>query len=492
MRGRLSQNRRLRLRRAVNQGILLLALWLLLETWCLEGFFIPLHISGPSMAPALCGRRRELICGDCGFSFAGDTDRPPISPRAVCPNCGFPLNDLAAQTDLPGERILIDRATFNFRPPRRWEVIAFRPPAEAETTAVKRVVGLPGETVKIHQGDVWVNGQIVRKSLEQQRALLIPVYDARFPTKSDRPPRWQGLLPPSEWRLQGDRFVHPRLAVAGTAAQELPQTRADISADAELHELDPRSPAIDWLVYRHWRRMAGADAVQVGPVDDVFPYNQNLPYREENVHPVADLFLTFRLVEVSGKGVFWIRAGDGRDVIQTGIDLQQKKLHVYLNEQENAVQEIAAPLRAGQEIEVSLIDRQFLLAFDGQTVCRLPLESRVQPSSGTPEPFAVGSENLEIVLDSAQIFRDVYYTQPLVATRVQGDHQPSALGENEFFVLGDNSAVSEDSRNGSPHPAIEEQYIVGKPLIAAGCQNPLQGGKYRFPIPIFTRFRWIR
>lgn len=46
-----------------------------------------------------------------------------------------------------------------FLPPRRWDIIAFRYPADPATTFVKRLVGLPGETIFIQDGAVWINGQ---------------------------------------------------------------------------------------------------------------------------------------------------------------------------------------------------------------------------------------------------------------------------------------------------------------------------------------------
>ena len=42
---------------------------------------------------------------------------------------------------------------------------------------MKRVVGLPGESVEIRDGDVLINGRVARKSLVQQRNLRVLVYD---------------------------------------------------------------------------------------------------------------------------------------------------------------------------------------------------------------------------------------------------------------------------------------------------------------------------
>lgn len=50
-----------------------------------------------------------------------------------------------------------DEHLFPFRPPRRGDVIIFRFPKDQTREFVKRVVGLPGETVEIRQGQVFID-----------------------------------------------------------------------------------------------------------------------------------------------------------------------------------------------------------------------------------------------------------------------------------------------------------------------------------------------
>ena len=61
-----------------------------------------------------------------------------------------------------------------------------------------------------------------------------------------------------------------------------------------------------------------------------------------------------------------------------------------------------------------------------------------------------------------QVFRDVYYTDvPRPGTGLPPDKYE--LGPDEYFVLGDNSPISDDSRHW-PHPGLPAAAIVGKPL----------------------------
>lgn len=53
-----------------------------------------------------------------------------------------------------GNYLLIDEVAYRFREPKRGEVIVFKYPQNPSIYYIKRIVGLPGETVKIDKGDV--------------------------------------------------------------------------------------------------------------------------------------------------------------------------------------------------------------------------------------------------------------------------------------------------------------------------------------------------
>ncbi len=54
------------------------------------------------------------------------------------------------------EYLIIDEITYRFNEPKRGDVVVFRPPVNTTDYYIKRVIGLPGETVKVINGDVII------------------------------------------------------------------------------------------------------------------------------------------------------------------------------------------------------------------------------------------------------------------------------------------------------------------------------------------------
>ena len=60
-----------------------------------------------------------------------------------------------------GEEVLLNKIVYQFSTPERGDVIAFHPNGDENTHLyVKRIVGLPGETIQIKQGSVYIDGEM--------------------------------------------------------------------------------------------------------------------------------------------------------------------------------------------------------------------------------------------------------------------------------------------------------------------------------------------
>ena len=56
------------------------------------------------------------------------------------------------------QRLIVEKVSYRLRDPRRGDIVVVRVP-DHEVPLIKRVIGLPGETVEIREGRVWVDGQ---------------------------------------------------------------------------------------------------------------------------------------------------------------------------------------------------------------------------------------------------------------------------------------------------------------------------------------------
>jgi len=62
-----------------------------------------------------------------------------------------------------GQRVLVNKVVYYFREPQMGDVIVFWPPFDSKEPFIKRIIGLPGESVEIKQGTVYIykNGNVI-------------------------------------------------------------------------------------------------------------------------------------------------------------------------------------------------------------------------------------------------------------------------------------------------------------------------------------------
>jgi len=97
-----------------------------------------------------------------------------------------------------------------------------------------------------------------------------------------------------------------------------------------------------------------------------------------------------------------------------------------------------------------------------------------------------------VVLGDVKVYRDVYYTHPIGSEARWGLAEPVRLADHEYFVLGDNSPVSDDSRTWPERGAVDAKLLVGKPLAVLYPAQDVEWGPWHFQVPNPARMRYIR
>ena len=64
-----------------------------------------------------------------------------------------------------GDNLIVDKLTYRFRDPVRYDIIVFPYKYKEDTHYIKRIIGLPGEMVQItEEGNILINGEILEES----------------------------------------------------------------------------------------------------------------------------------------------------------------------------------------------------------------------------------------------------------------------------------------------------------------------------------------
>ena len=257
-------------REIVESVVIAFVLAFLFRTFEAEAFVIPTG----SMAPTLMGRHKDLECEECGFHYqasASDEIDSETGQRkredvvaCTCPMCRHTMevgpDNLNGQEywSYKGDRILVSKFPYQFGEPSRWDVAVFKFPGGAKTNYIKRVVGLPNETICISHGDLFV-----RPSEEQDfvdfadppdRYNNIPISLDRFTIARKPPSKIRAMLRP----VHDNDYLSPKSVAAGWPSRWAALVDGgsaqgwETSDDLSSFRTDGNSDEGARLTYRHY------------------------------------------------------------------------------------------------------------------------------------------------------------------------------------------------------------------------------------------------
>jgi len=461
----------------------------LFRAFVVEAFVIPTG----SMAATLYGAHLEFECSDCGYPFALGYDGPTGGePRPVCPNCGLVQTASGRVPVYSGDRILVLKFLYDFEPPQRWDVMVFRNPTDPSQNYIKRLVGLPGETLELVRGDVTVNGRIARKTDKAQDSLWMVVHDTRYrPTRRDWTPRWDADKP---WQTRDAGFVL---------------------------EQAPGKDRTVWLRYRH-RDPSG----RLENIQDFYAYNSGIVGRGPGSNVCTDVALEAEVTagDAGAVVVADLRAFKDRFRFELPAQGGQGPTRVLVNDRVVA-EGPGGVLPVGRPVEVRVanVDRKLVLLVGGRRVALKSAAEVTEEGDPTyePTPLSAGEQDAFDHPDGddarrmaseaglgvrggparvayLRLDRDVYYVnESLRNLRGNGNGaghgtqgNPFAIEADEYFVCGDNSPKSFDSRLWDlERPVVPRRNLVGKAFFVYW---PSAGWRYGLPLaPDLMGFRLV-
>ena len=561
----------------------------MIRAFQVEGYLI----TTGSMASSLRGAHEQLDCPHCQYPLAIGVSFDESSPDpfhqelssqreefTACPNCGEPRIALDHGTTSQGDQILIHKGGFLFRDPRRFEPALFRNPDEPHEVYIKRVIGLPGESVLLREGDVFINGERIVKSLTEQRHLRELIHDENFhgPTDSNKavPPRWhasRGANPawtftpeghtwqsPAEppvdpntfhwlryqhWTpfggqhlttvslpdedaeislppLPSDQLPDPEVTEPEVTSPtepeqvdtgnldlpfQLPRGNSPVRLDEDAHELSVIGVlSEEWFLKLaalnedHPERVAALAELKarshLAPLTDYNSYNpQSL---QSHAKVVRDLMIACRVQSMGTNGEIAFRIHEGTQYYEVRLNLARSELQLFLKDSPQPVLTWALPdndFSAGRLIEFSTFDRVLLFAIDGEVLLEgwtLPFHDPKQPYARTP--FEIGAAGDTFSLSDLRVYRDLYYRSDFPGFVRNATLEPYPVPADHFFVLGDNSMRSWDSRSWA-EPLVSRDQLLGRPLIvhlpSQSAPEEVGGRHFDVRIPDLARIRLI-
>lgn len=295
---------------------------------------------------------------------------------------------------------------------------------------VKRFAGLPKESVRIANGDLWIDGKRLPPSAP--RPPPIAVFDDRFQSVADtfeRPAGTQSLWAESSegWALDSRTLAANSVEGLMTLHRPLSDGYLDLDGTYVPGEADVNDAIFECEVLA--REITGRAVVELVEQGDVFRF-----VLEPKSPGTAEASIVRRAAQEHPEEVLLKRV---------------------------------VPFVPGTwtRIRCANVDNGLSFEVSGtpEVLCVAYVENRFDPSDRLKEGRSFGprvrfgGEGVQLVFRSIRILRDVHYT----ARDNFGVKAPVDLGPDEYFLLGDNSSESRDSREWGP---VRRSQIVGRPI----------------------------
>lgn len=495
-------------RETIESIVIAFVLAFLFRTFEAEAFVIPTG----SMSPALQGQHKDVVCEECGYRFRTNAssegeDRERFLAQLRSPNLGLATREMlqrkvlgtevvlgvcpmcrqtmAMTTNLPpdvpdyidtskieqepsypGDRILVNKYAYNDRDPDRWDVVVFKFPGNGEMNYIKRLVGLPNETIRVYQGDIYIRDdaaggdfELERKPVAKVPYMLQPVHDTDYESGLLHQAGW-----PLRWESDGASGWEVEASVSGKQVSQEYRFNGSGKAGGELSWLRYRHylPSDDdWRIAREFAETGDYSGIskeqwleEIRPqlIHDFNSYNASqlrgghgerrqiapgildmgwtIPERHFGMHWVSDLAVRCHVEIESAQGELVLDLVEAGQHFECRIDLTtgQAALSVVGDPQLTATLQTSINSAGSYELLFANVDDRLLLWVDGDLVS--PAESaeglaydaeklfasreNIYPRTSDEDPadiapVGLGARAAKLTVHRLEVLRDIYY-----------------------------------------------------------------------------------
>lgn len=577
-----------------------------IRTFVVEPFVIPTG----SMSPSLQGVHKDLRCPQCGERYRVNASKQAQMryERAadeclggMCPNCRYTTvydprvansisfspqekyrfdqspDEVLSVPNYSGDRIVVNKFLYCFSDPERWDVVVFKYPGLATDNYIKRCVGLPGETLRLYGGDLFVKAageeefEIARKPPGTLLAMSQDVHDTNHDPAKLYKAGW-----PLRWKVQGAESAwksEENIEGQTVSQQYVAQGKGDTTSWLRYVHTPPTNEV--WPAIENTRAIPPAEPSLIG---DFNSYNTRIEAEDvlirarrsgafednpfvvdeyaQGIHWVGDLIVDIDVEVKSTNGQLLLELVEAGHRFRCLGDVSTGEMQLEILPQgasapvESFTPKAATALRGKGTHTVKFanvddalyvwIDNK-LVEFDKPTTYDWdelfgtrdgiePCTSHEDP--GDLAPIGIGTRGASVAVSRLKVSRDIYYIATRGQTSVNGSggsrskvivtDYPMApprdilsnpqswdsigrrtevqfpLGEDQFFVMGDNSPQSSDARLWNPRlppgrilPKPGGNYLERKHLIGRAI-SVVWPHTWNYVIPGFSDMRRIK
>lgn len=326
------------------------------------------------------------------------------------------------------DRILVDKFSFHVRDPERWEVCVFKYPLDRSKSFIKRLVGMPGEELRVQFGDLWTRSDASQPWTVLRRPE--PVQEAvwkKLDPAEQRYVAWKPDAGARTWVTHGRAGFEAR----GKGAMRIPaegDSIRDLYCDGYPDSMTPKLKQSDRV-----RREVPSGFNDVGDV------------RVEGRIEARENLRAFTIELREGERIYsFVLPGPAAkgDWAPWKVDLPASSKAYPAQPDSNVLvkaegAEERQKLTAGKRVEFAAqnMDDLLQLELDGEVVWQIEVPAAADQRSSITLRFDGDAD-----LDELQVYRDIFYTQGggmLAEFKIPAD---------SYVMMGDNTQDSSDSR----------------------------------------------